>query len=226
MLRGHVYKLTVGVVLLSFILLTVSCATSPKTQWVDPDYDGGPVRKIVVIGMFRNLASRTAFEREIVDLINARSGTRAVSSLEFMAPNTKYEYAAMESRFREMGIDGILIIRTRSIDNTAEFIPGATYTVREAVPYYQYQNPYYYRYYVYTYTTIREPGYYMHTAIVSTESTLFLNGNDRMIWTMEMNTTQKYRTIDGITNPGHEAPLSATAILNGLRKNRLLLPRG
>ena len=53
--------------LLVFIaLLNLSCAsTRDTTTWVDSEYQEGPFKKIVVIGLFRNFSSRKEFEKEI-----------------------------------------------------------------------------------------------------------------------------------------------------------------
>ena len=200
------YKISLTLVILIIVLLNLSCiSTKATTLWVDSGYTGGPPKKVVVIGLFRNLSSRKVFENEVSKLINVKSGTKAISSLDFMPPDVKYEYKNMENKFKEMGIDGILILRTKSVDKKTNYIPGKTYTVRKTFPMYYYDYPSYHKYYIYTYEIIREPGYYEEAYIVSTESTLFLNADDKMIWMMEKNTTQKYETVDGITNPKQEA---------------------
>lgn len=212
------------VILLIVSLLIFSCATANvSTTWVDPEYSSPPLKKIVVIGLFRNTNSRREFENEAAKRINANSGTKAVSSLSFMPPDVKYEPKNMEKLFNEMGIDGILILRTKSIEDQSRYIPGKSYTVTRAYPMYYYNYPFYQKYYRYTYETIHEPGYYKNTYIVCTESTLFKNSNDKMVWMMEKNTTQSYKTVDGITNPKAEAVRTAGLIYKDLKINGLLL---
>ena len=219
-------KITLLLIILIMVFLILSCvSTKATTLWVDSGYNGGPLKKIVVIGIFRNLSSRKVFENEVSKLINAKSGTMAISSLDFMPPDVKYDYKNMENQFKEMGIDGILILRTKSVDSNTTYIPGRSYTVRRTYPMYYYDYPYYYKYYTYTYEIIREPGYYEEAYIVSTESTLFLNADDKMIWMMEKNTTQKYETVDGITNPKQEAIRLAGLILNSLNSSKLLIDK-
>ncbi|MBI9108187.1 MAG: hypothetical protein JEZ04_15665 [Spirochaetales bacterium] len=215
-------------ILLSVIAIIIffcsSCATTNiPTTWVDSTYSGGSFKKIVVIGVFRNSSTRKEFETEVVKKINADSSTEAISSLKFMTPGVVYEHGSMEKQFNEKGIDGILIIRTKSIDNQRRYIPGKSYTVTRAYPMYYYNYPYYYKYYRYTYETIHKPGYYKDTYIVSTESTLFQNSNDKMIWMMGKNTTQTYETENGVTDPKNEAIRSAGLIYKDLKLNGFLL---
>ena len=208
------------------VFFTSSCATANlPTTWVDSEFSGGPFKKIAVVGLFRNSSTRIEFENEVAKKINANSGTEAISSLKFMQPGVVYEQGSMEEQFKEMGIDGILIIRTKSIDNQRRYVAGKSYTVTRAYPmyYYNYQNLY--KYYRYTQETIREPGYYKNTYIVSTESTLFQNSNDNMIWMMEKNTSHTYQTIDGITDPKNEAIRMAGLIYKDLNLNGFLLEK-
>jgi hypothetical protein len=126
-------RLILLAVIVSSIFLISSCVTaSPDTTWVDTDYSGGPFKKIVVIGLFRNSTTRKEFENAVVKKINTGSGTEAISSLKIMPPDVLYEHGSMEKKFSDMGIDGILIIRTRSIENRSRYIPGESYVVRRA----------------------------------------------------------------------------------------------
>ena len=220
------YKITLLFAILFIVFLNFSCvSTKGTTSWVDPGYTGDPLKKIVVIGSFRKLASRKAFENEVSQLINAKSGTMAISSLDFMPPDVKYDYKNMENQFAEMGIDGVLILRTKSIESKTKYVPGQSYTVTRAYPRYYYDYGFYYKYYIYTYETIREPGYYQESYIVSTENALFLNANDKMIWLMEKSTEQSYKTIDGITHPKLEASRAARLIFDSLNSSALLIEK-
>jgi hypothetical protein len=217
-------------VVLSFIvfivLFTSSCVTANlPTTWVDQEFKEGPFKKIVVIGLFRNYATRKEFETEIVKRIQANSSTVAISSLKFMKPDSVYEQGSMEAQFKEMGIDGILIVRTKSIENVERYVPGTSYTVTRSYPMYYYNYNNYYKYYRHTQEIIYEPGYYKNSYIVCTESTLFQNSNDNMIWMMENNTTHSYETIDGITDPKNEAIRTAGLIYKDLNLNNFLMEK-
>ncbi len=227
MFIGQRLRLIKSLLVITCILLfTTSCVTSHSpTTWVNPEFKEEPFKKIAVIGLFRNYSTRKQFETEIVKTIEKNSGTKAISSLQFMQPDEIYEQGSMEETFKKMGIDGILIIRTKSIENQQRYVPGKTYTVNRAYPMYYFDYDNYYRYYRYTREIIQEPGYYKNTYIVSTESTLFQNSNDTMVWMMEKSTSHTYQTIDGITDPKKEALRSAQLIYKDLNLNGFLLEK-
>ena len=112
-----------------FVLFAMSSCSTAKSvaTWADSEYNGGPLKKIVVIGMFKNLSSRKEFEEKIAQKISENSGVEAVPSLRFLTLGVKYEHKNMEKIFSEKGFDGILIVRTKSVDNIATYVPGKTH---------------------------------------------------------------------------------------------------
>lgn len=204
-----------------FILFAISACDTIKnvTTWADSEYKGGPLNKIVVVGVFKNLSSRKEFEEKIARTISEDSGVEAVPSLRFLTPGVKYEHKAMEQIFSEKGFDGILIVRTKSVNNVSTYVPGGSSLVRNVQ---RVNYPSYHNYYLVTWKTVREPAYFDEAYVVSTESSLFLNSNDKMIWTMEKSTKEKYKAEDGITNPKNESSAIARLILTGLQSEKLL----
>lgn len=208
-----------------FMLSTISSCSTTKSvaTWADLEYSGGPLKKIVVIGVFKNLSSRKEFETKVAKKISENSGVEAIPSLNFLAPGVKYEHKNMEKMFSEKGFDGILIIRTKSVDNKSVYVPGRNTLIQNVkrvnVPSYSG----YHNYYVVTWKNVREPAYINEAYIVSTESSLFLNSNDKMIWTMEKTTKESYRANDGITNPKGESGIIAELIFNSLKSEKLLV---
>lgn len=220
-----------------FILSAISACSSTQTvaTWADSEYKGGPLKKIVVVGVFKNLLSRREFEEKIAKEINDNSGVEAIPSLRFMQPGVKYDHKKMEKMFNEKGFDGILIVRTKSVDNRTVYVPSKktlvtnvrkvsspNYPIYGGYPIY----PSYHDYYVYTWKSVREPAYFDESYIVSTESSLFLNSNEKMIWTMENSTEENYKSEDGITNPKSESVKIAGYIVKSLKAEKLLIPAG
>ena len=171
--------------------------------------------------MFKNLSSRKEFEEKIAKKISENSGVEAVPSLRFLTPGVKYEHKNMEKVFSEKGFDGILIIRTKSVNNLSTYVPEGNSLVRNVQ---RINYPSYHNYYLVTWKTVREPAYFDEAYVVSTESSLFLNSNDKMIWTMEKSTKEQYRAEDGITDPKGESSVIAELILNNLKYEKLLIP--
>ena len=218
------YKRTTLLCVSLFMLLSISsCSTTQSlATWTDSEYKGGPLKKIVVIGVFKNLSSRKEFEEKTAKKISENSGVEAVPSLRFLTPGVKYEHKNMEKIFSEKGFDGILIVRTKSVTNISTFVPGGNSLVRNVQ---RINYPSYHNYYLVTWKTVREPAYFDEAYVVSTESSLFLNSNDKMIWTMEKSTKENYRAEDGITDPKGESTAIAGLILNSLKSEKLLAPK-
>lgn len=225
------YKLKVSFRYIAFLcasilmLSTMSSCSSTKSvaTWTDSEYKGGPLKKIVVIGVFKNLSSRREFEDKIAKKISENSGVEAVPSLKFLTPGVKYEHKNMEKMFTEKGFDGILIVRTKSVNNISTYVPGGNSLVRNVQ---RINYPSYHNYYLVTWKSVREPAYFDEAYVVSTESSLFLNSNDKMIWTMEKSTKENYRAEDGITDPKGESANIAGLIFNSLKSEKLLIPAG
>jgi hypothetical protein len=200
-----------------------SCGTTKSVAtWTDAEYKGGPLKKIVVIGVFKNLSSRKEFEEKIVKTISENSGVEAVPSLRYLTPGVKYEHKNMEKIFTDKGFDGILIVRTKSVNNISTYVPGGNSLVRNVQ---RLNYPSYHNYYLVTWKSVREPAYFDEAYVVSTQSSLFLNANDKMIWTMEKSTKEHYRAEDGITDPKGESSVIAGLILNNLKSEKLLIPK-
>ncbi|WP_158969150.1 hypothetical protein [Paraglaciecola sp. L3A3] len=219
------YKYTARFCVSILMLLAISSCSTTKSvaTWTDHEYNGGPLKKIVVIGVFKNLSSRKEFEEKIAKKISENSGVEAVPSLRFLTPGVKYEHKSMEKMFSEKGFDGILIVRTKSVDNISTYVPGGNSLVRNVQ---RLNYPSYHNYYLVTWKTVREPAYFDESYIVSTESSLFLNSNDKMIWTMEKRTEENYRAEDGITKPKAESTAIAGLIFNSLKSEKLLIMKG
>lgn len=207
-----------------FMVSAISaCSTTTSVAaWSDSEYKGGPLKKIVVVGVFKNLFSRREFEEKIAKKLSKNSGVEAVPSLNFLAPGVKYEHKKMEKIFSEKGFDGILIVRTKSVKNVSTYVPGVNTLVKNVQ---RINYPSYHNYYLVTWKTVREPAYFDEAFVVSTESSLFLNSNDKMIWTMENSTKEKYSAGDGITDPKSESSAIAGLIFDGLQSAKLLVPK-
>lgn len=212
-------------IFVSILIVSVISACSTTTNvaaWTDSEYKGGPLKKIVVVGVFKNLFSRREFEEKIAKKLNKNSNIEAVPSLQFLAPGMKYEHKNMEKIFSEKGFDGILIVRTKSVKNVSTYVPGGNTLIRNVQ---RINYPSYHNYYLVTWKTVREPDSFDEAYVVSTESSLFLNSNDKMIWTMEKSTKEKYSAEDGITDPKGESSAIAGLIFNNLQSAKLIEPK-
>lgn len=201
-------------VVIATVSLLARCATTTITAtWKDQGYSGGPFKKTVVIGLFKNLSTRQAVE-ECMAAELSRHGTGAVSSLAFMSPDQRYNYKAMEKLFEKNGIDGILIIKLMGISKKQKYHPGSNYF--EPNLYYDMYNQHYIMY-----SMQHEPGYLDEKDYVRIQASLYANNTDKLVWRADTISVEEYQTQDGLTNPKAEAPVLAKVLHRGLAKSGL-----
>ena len=124
--------------LVPLLALLGSCASTELTNaWVDPEYSGKPMRKVLVIGEFREPATRRLFEDTMVAKLKSQ-GTEAVPSYPLI-PDEEKDDAKLEAIVRDAVIqsqaDGILMSRLARIDKENRYSPGYV-GVRPGVGYY------------------------------------------------------------------------------------------
>lgn len=208
-------KIILPLIFAAAIIIPGSCSSTQITGvWKDENYKSGFFKKIVVVALFDNLTTRQTLEYSITSALK-ESGNDAVSSLKFMAPNVQYKYADMEKLFDQNGIDGILIINLKSIDKKQTYVQGSVYYAPEA--YYYVYNSYYTMY-----TARQEPGYIDEKDIVTIQTNLYQNSNDKLIWSAESKTIESYQTKEGLVNPQQEGPEIAKLIINQLKTNGMI----
>src|SRR5215831_20259452 len=66
------------------ILLSSCQSTTIQSTWVDPNFTGGPFKKVFVMGLARDVTSRRVFEDIMVARLQA-AGVQAVPAYQYMA---------------------------------------------------------------------------------------------------------------------------------------------
>src|SRR5688500_1127751 len=97
------------------LALTACASTTIRDSWVDPAYRGGPLRKILVLGVSPNLSDRRIFE----DIVAARLttiGADAIPSYRFLPEAGRAAEPALDAAVRASGADGLLMSRVLHID--------------------------------------------------------------------------------------------------------------
>jgi hypothetical protein len=98
-------------VLTALALGLVSCGgTTLRTSWRDPQYQGGPLKKIAVLVVDRSENRRRFAEDEIVR--NLPAGTQAVPGHSFLGPlDANPDKDKIRDRLVSEGFDGALVAR-------------------------------------------------------------------------------------------------------------------
>ena len=150
-------------------LVTTSCATTTlNAVWKDPNYQGGKLEKVLVVGVSKNSTRRRLFEDEFVAQLKAR-GTDAAASYTIIPTEEMSDKAAVESKIKTMEVSTILI--TRLVEKKKEKVYSSP------APY---PPTYYYRGWYDYYS--RSYGSEYEYEVVSLETNLYETETGKLIW--------------------------------------------
>src|SRR5260221_4484600 len=116
------------------IILSSCAATSVKNNWKEPNYSGGPVRKLAILAVEERGMYRQALENRFNNQLKARGQEAVVTHDLLSLAEIKENKQAAAQRVKEAGADSILIVRlvdlqshTREVRATSRaFVPVVT----------------------------------------------------------------------------------------------------
>jgi len=150
--------------------LPASCATTKMTDvWRDDNYRG-TIRKVVVIGIFKEPDTRKIFEDEFADRLKAR-GVDATASHKIFSAAELPDKDVVIAKIRKLGADGVLVTRVVDTETVKTYVPGQAYIV-----------PTYYSYYGSYYSYSYRPGYTETEGYAYTETNLYGPDDEKLIW--------------------------------------------
>ncbi|MFZ5558409.1 MAG: hypothetical protein ACOZDY_17105 [Pseudomonadota bacterium] len=205
MIRGHARPLWV----LAAAALMAGCASTQFTNiWKDPNYVGGPFKKIVVMGVSGEDARRRTFEDIFTAKLRA-AGVEAVPSYTLVPENGKVDKERLRAAVQKAGADGALVTRLVSIDHETRYSPGYV-SVVPAVGYYRD----FYGYYSSAWTYYTPPQVYQYD-VVTLETNLWDVTKESLVWSA---TTETFA-------PGEfrrEVAAFSDLVVGALREKRLI----
>jgi len=102
--------------LLGAALFVAGCAsTTLRNAWFDPSYAGGPMRKILVVGVGANLTDRRVFEDIFAQKLTA-AGTQGLPGYQFLADDARTSEPGWNAGVLASGADGLLVVRVLGVD--------------------------------------------------------------------------------------------------------------
>jgi len=156
--------------LLVCFCLPASCATTKMTDvWRDDNYRG-TIRKVVVIGIFKEPDTRKIFEDEFAYRLKAR-GVDATASHKIVSAAELPDKDVVIGNIRKLGADAVLVTRVMDTETVKTYVPGQAYAV-----------PTYYGYYGSYYSYSYRPGYTETEGYAYTETNLYNVGDEKLIW--------------------------------------------
>ena len=105
-----------------FLLLPACASTQLTAVWKDPAFQDQP-RKIMVIGMLPNPASKRTFEEEMVKSLK-KQGTDAIVSYTLLPEQPAPDREAVEKTMKEQGADAVIIARIMDKKTVTSYVPS------------------------------------------------------------------------------------------------------
>jgi hypothetical protein len=110
--------------LLLLLPLLVGCASTSITDtWRDPGYQGGHLKRVMVLGVFRQPTARRTFE----DIFAAKlrvTGIEAIPSYQMLGLETPPPEIALGEVTSRTGADGLVMVHLVRIDRQVRVTPG------------------------------------------------------------------------------------------------------
>ena len=161
--------------LIMFFVLS-SCATTVTTNvWKDQTY-GGPVKKVLVMGISQKKGIQRFFEDEFVRQLREK-GTDGVAGYTVLPYDEKMTKDFIAAKAREAGADTVLVARPLSREMQRTYVPGQVYAVPGS----------YSRWGSY-YGSAYSPGYVVEDEYVYIETNMYDVATEKLIWSTQSET--------------------------------------
>jgi len=166
-----------------YLLVAASCSlTNLNAVWKDPQYQGGRLKNVLVIGGSTNQVVRRIFEDEFSAKLKTR-GTDAIPSYRIFPDEKDLDKNAIESKSRDLGIDAMLIARVVDTKTKREITPAPYNSYYRDTYFYNWpnRNSRFYsgsisaRYY-------DDRRYYSEYEVVNLETNIYNTQTGKLIW--------------------------------------------
>lgn len=155
--------------------------------WKDDQFKG-TIRKVAVIGVFKDGETRKIFEDEFAYRLRAR-GITAVASHKFIPDDKLPDKDFVIGKIRSLGEDTVIVTRILDRETAQTVVPGRSYIV-----------PNYYATYGTYYTQIYQPAYTVTEGFAYGETNLYNVNDEKLIWSGRSKTNlsaTRYELIQG-----------------------------
>jgi len=188
--------------LLVFATLAASCATKTEvaTRWISPDYEAGPMHKILVVGVAETDVARRNYEDRFAEALREK-GADAASSYEFLPTPDRITEEELVGVVVDNQFDGVIVTRLLEVKEEKEYVPPSTRVVPSMGIGYGGMGGFgYYGYYGSYYDVVHSPGYTRTTEIVRLETKLWNAADAQLVWGVMSETFNPKSTKDGIVS--------------------------
>ena len=182
---------------LTLIALLFGCSASTKLEksWSDPSFNASmkPFTKVLIVAPLKDENSQRIAEDKIV--LSLKEGVTGVQSYSYLQPSDT-AVAAVESKLKKDGFDGIIVMRLTTVEKSLSYNPGTSYGGYYG-GYYGYRGYGYGGYYGAGYS----PGYYSEDKTFLVETNFYSIADRKLLWsgtTSSLNPSSLDKTLDQI----------------------------
>lgn len=215
--RMMILGLTMGL-----LLGLAGCAsTTISGSWKDPQYQGGPLEQVLVIGVAKQETMKRLYEDAFVAALQ-QQGITASPGYKILAPNESYDKDLLVQRVKELGFKNVLISRVAAKKTVEFFHPSSSAYMGDAGFRYRYYRnyPYYnhfHDYYDHSFSTLIHyaPAYGTTSDLVILETNIYETSNGEIIYSVQTRSLVDY---------GSETTIKEVVriIMENLKANQLI----
>ena len=186
-------------------LFLTSCASIKKLDsWKNPNYHGGPVYSLVVIGISDNDMKRYLYEDSLASAMD-EAGVQTIKSYTLIDNPKKLNKDTLADVLKGKKIDAYIITKLVKKEDATRYNPGSV-TVGHARVWGHYGRSIH---------TVHSPGYYSKHTVYFLDTSLFDAKNGKIIWAMSSKTSD-------LTSILKESKKLNSIIVKELRKEGLI----
>jgi hypothetical protein len=170
--------------LLAIVVALTACATVTKISgaWKNPEYQGGALHKLLVIGVGNNTANSRLFEDELAKALIAK-GTMAAPGYRVLPDVEQLSEDDIAKAVEKDQYDAVIVTRLLAVDKDTPYVPPRSYAVPAP-----YMGMGYYGYYRTSYSIVHGPGYVRTDTTVRLETNLYESRTAKLVWSGHSNT--------------------------------------
>jgi hypothetical protein len=201
--------------------IAVCASTTISGAWKDPQYQGGTLDNVLVIGIAKQETMKRLYEDTFVAALH-QQGVTASPGYKILSPNENYDKDLIVQRVKELGFKNVLITRVAAKKiigflhpSPPTFIGDAGFRSRyyRNYPYYNH----YYDYYDHSFSTTLHytPAYGTTSDLVILETNIYETTNGEIIYSVQTETLVDY---------GKEKTIKEVVkiIMDNLKANQLI----
>lgn len=161
---------------LALIFAVASCATTTLTQvWKDPNLTMQPIKKIMVVGIAKEPATRRSFEDTFAQSL-ASHGVSVIKSYEVITLEALNNKKSSPEKIRSLGADAVLATRLINKETVETYYPpDYGYAPIGAYGYWD-------GYYDMGYSSMIDTGYIVSEQVAKLETNIYNTKTGKLIW--------------------------------------------